>query len=79
MSKLKLPKLGGIRRNPKGGGMCIVCGQNKAESWVDVQVTWFRGDDDVYHIHKDCYKLIVKREGQNLADYLKIRREEIKR
>lgn len=75
---MKYPRIGAVRNNPKAG-LCIVCGLNKADKLIDVQVNTMRGDDDVYGMHKECYKYIAKKEGQNLAEYLSIRREEIRR
>ena len=44
MAERTYPRLGVCIKKRKG--LCVVCG-NPATCWVDVQYSWFRGDDDV--------------------------------
>lgn len=53
MSKCEYPKIGQIVSKHKQG-LCKICGGNKSDSYVNVQVNWFRGDDEVFNIHKKC-------------------------
>jgi hypothetical protein len=43
-----------IKRKSYPKGLCKICGKNKSDSRIDVQVTSFRGDDEVYNVHKSC-------------------------
>ncbi len=47
-----------LSRKSKPKGLCKICGQNKSDSQAEVQTNWFRGDDLVYNVHKDCFNEI---------------------
>ena len=47
MNKINIRKC-----NPQG--LCIICGEPKADARMEVQINNFRGDDDVYKIHWKC-------------------------
>lgn len=47
-----------IIKKQKPKGLCKICGENKSDSRIDVQVNNFRGDDDVFNIHNKCFKEI---------------------
>jgi len=38
------------------GGKCLVCKQEGADTKVVVQYSMFRGDDEVYIVHRNCIK-----------------------
>lgn len=35
---------------------CKICGELGADTRVDIQVNWMRGDDIVIRVHKQCLK-----------------------
>lgn len=49
------PRIGN-RRSDTPKGNCVLCGKPKADYRVDVEFNWFRGDDEVYKVHKLCQK-----------------------
>ena len=49
----KYPRIGDIR-NVRPQGLCCICKQPKSDCRVDVQLNWFRGEDDVHKIHREC-------------------------
>ena len=54
------PRIGEISTPYKPQGMCIFCGGNKANRRIEIQVNWFRGDDDVAKAHGRCIAQIPK-------------------
>jgi len=42
---------------------CAVCGGLKPDLRIDVEVNNFRGDDDVYLIHTECFDDLKKKVG----------------
>ena len=40
----------------RGERPCAICKQPGADAVMPVQVNWFRGDDDVHIVHKECIK-----------------------
>lgn len=38
------------------GGKCRLCGKKDADSRMVIQISIFRGDDDVVLVHKECTK-----------------------
>lgn len=66
MGKNEYPKLGQIVSKHKQG-ICKICGENKSDQHVYVQINWFRGDDEVFNVHKKCgVKIGVKNLLQEL-------------
>lgn len=45
-----------INYNKRGKGICKICGE-PSRGRVDVQVNWFRGDDDVLKVCQNCQKI----------------------
>lgn len=56
----RYPRLGSTQKI-KPGPQCWVCKQPGADRRVEVQVNWFRGDDDVYKVHVACIPDLKKR------------------
>lgn len=49
MSRKSYPALGEVQKLKGQGVRCACCGA-PAVFRIDVQVNWFRGDDEVYHV-----------------------------
>lgn len=49
----KYPRIGKYHSTEQGG-LCVLCGENKAHYRVIVEVSHMRGDDQVYKVHKTC-------------------------
>jgi hypothetical protein len=61
----KYPRFGQTYR-VKPRGLCTICGGNKSDARVDVEVNQFRGDDVVYKVHQRCIN------GKNNRELLKL-------
>lgn len=62
----KYPKIGHEYHKGMPKGVCCICGENKSDMSVSVQINCLRGDDDVYNVHKKClrdggYKKILQK------------------
>jgi len=53
------------RKNSKGGLPCIVCGVPTTGK-VDIEINWFRGDDDQVRV---CATHITKHDAEILQAY----------
>lgn len=71
MSRRTYPRIGEIKRY-NGSRMCKACGIiTKPCKRVDIQVNWFRGDDEVFYVCDTCARredlltvLIMKEQEQ---------------
>lgn len=58
MARKQYPAIG---YKSKGGGKkgakCAICKNSPGISRIDIEVNWFRGDDDVFYVCLDCYRL----------------------
>lgn len=54
------------RKNSAGGLPCIICGE-PTTSKADIEVNWFRGDDDQVRV---CTEHQRKHDGEILAAYV---------
>lgn len=51
----KYPRIGSIRKmNPQH--LCKICGKPRSDLRVEIQVSYMRGDDEVFFIHNECRK-----------------------
>lgn len=51
----KYPRIGEwFKCKPKG--VCVVCGDIKADARATIQINNFRGDDEVFKVHAHCIK-----------------------
>lgn len=55
MKKSKYPRIGEKTKRYQKKGTCKICGE-PSQGRVDVQVNWFRGDDDVWKVCENCQK-----------------------
>ncbi len=46
----------GSKQPWRTGKKCAICGKAGTDQRIDIQVNWFRGDDEVIHVHADCAK-----------------------
>lgn len=44
----------GSRNKLKGARQCRICGSPGADERIDIQVSWFRGEDEVLLVHSEC-------------------------
>lgn len=58
MSKRKYPYFGNSQKLPRQKNKLCSCHGNKATRRVDIQLNWFRGDDDVFYVCDVGYALI---------------------
>lgn len=56
----KYPKLGNLYE--KRGGMCVLCGHNRADQRIEIQRDMFRGNDTVHPVHLACYAGVPRDE-----------------
>lgn len=49
------PRFGQVIRKQFPKGRCKVCGDIKANAFVEIQYSYMRGDDDVISIHENCF------------------------
>ena len=64
MSKRKYPFIGD---EFKGDKPCVLCGCSKTGK-IHIQVNWFRGDDEVYDVCKQCANRPSVAEELNLKE-----------
>lgn len=50
------PRIGETIDLYKKRGICRLCGENKSDMRIDIQINNFRGDDEVFTVHKKCFK-----------------------
>lgn len=66
MSKREYPRIGSDRPiGGKGNRICNCC-NTAAKRTVDIQVNWFRGDDEVLQLCELHYSFVGKQEWQEL-------------
>ena len=63
MSKREYPRIGADR--PAKRGMCSCCSQT-AKRRVDIQVNWFRGDDEVLQLCDTHYGFVASQAWKEL-------------
>lgn len=69
MANKTYPRVGSKQKAK--GGQCKICGKQNADLRVDVQFNVFRGDDEVYKVHKSCIdELGDQWASQVLTDYV---------
>ena len=51
----KYPTIGS-KQSWRTGKVCPICGIAGTDQRIDIQVNWFRGDDDVIYVHAACAK-----------------------
>jgi hypothetical protein len=53
----KYPRIGKVvkNRNPRSGAQCVVCKAVPADR-TDIEINWFRGDDEVTRVCAKCRK-----------------------
>lgn len=70
MSKAKYPKIGRISKVGKtqrrNGKLCDCC-DKPAVTWMDVQVSWFRGEDEVLKLCEEHTK--IAKESDKTRDF----------
>jgi hypothetical protein len=42
-------------------GKCFYCEAPKSDTIIEVYVNWFRGDDDIYYVHKQCIDKAIEK------------------
>ena len=60
------PRIGSIQKLYKPKGLCRICGQNKSDHKVDVEINIFRGDDEVYKVHRKCLMALPPKESSEI-------------
>jgi len=64
------PKIGGVLKKQRPKGICKICGMNLSDSELHIQVNVFRGDDEVFNIHGECFNSLDLREKARFLNEL---------